>query len=84
MKEEQKLPYKISEYIKNKFREDFLFIVRDIKDLEGGKRYFIEVSKDDYIHQLQFDETGSLINKDASNAFPQDAHDGPSMGEAIE
>ena len=80
----QKLPYRISEYIKDHFREDFLFEVKEVKQLKGRWFYTIEVTKDTYIHTLKFDEEGELIKDEADQAFPPDVHEGPSFEEIPE
>ena len=73
----QKLPAKISDYITDHFKEDFLFEVRDVKR-EGGQLYYIiEVSKDNYITTLKFNQGGDLVQEESAKAFPEDAHDEP-------
>jgi hypothetical protein len=71
----EKLPVNISEYINNNFTDDFLVSVKDVRSVKGQPHYFIEVSKDDYIHMLEFNETGVLVSKRAEQAFPPDNHD---------
>lgn len=72
-----KLPYAVTEYIFNRFRNDFLFELKDHRRVDGKGVYDVEVSQDGYIHSLRFDEKGGLINEEADPAFPADAHDGP-------
>jgi len=72
----QKLPYRISEYINDHFQEDFLFEVKDARQLKGHWYYTIEVTKDNYIHILNFNEHGELIKDEADQAFPPDVHEG--------
>jgi hypothetical protein len=72
----QKLPYRISEYVKDHFREDFLFEVKEAKQVKGHWYYAVEVTKDDYIHRLRFNEDGELIKDEADQAFPPDVHEG--------
>ncbi len=71
-----KLPYAVSEYIARRFREEFLF---DLKEYRPGKgwNYLVEVSKDGYIHSLYFDGKGALVNEQSDPAFPADPHEGP-------
>jgi len=76
-----KLPFKISEYIQDRFREDFLFEVKDVKSIKGQLNYFVEVTKDDYIHSLQFNEQGNLVEGKADEAFPTDIHEQPISGD---
>lgn len=78
------LPLKASEYIQDHFREDFLFEVKEVKKIKGQFYYFVEVTKDDYIHSLQFNEEGSLINEVAEEAFPTDIHEEQASGEVPE
>lgn len=72
-----KIPFTISEYIINRFRDEFLFEVKEIKQAKGQTIYSIEISKDNYIYTLQFNETGKLLKDDAGEAYPADAHDEP-------
>lgn len=78
------LPIKISEYVQNHFREDFLFEVKNVKKIKGQLHYFVEVTKDDYIHSLIFNEKGNLVDKIAEEAFPTDIHEQPLSGEVPE
>jgi hypothetical protein len=71
----EKIPYRISDYIQEHFKEDFLFEVKEIKEINGHPLYVIEVSKDDYIHTLRFNEHGTLLSEDAEQAFPPDIHE---------
>lgn len=71
----EKLPYKISDYITERFREDFLFKVKEVSQIHGQTYYTIEVAKDDYIHTLVFNEDGQLVKDQADEAFPPDTHD---------
>jgi hypothetical protein len=84
MKTEQKIPFGISEYITDHFKEDFLFEVKDVKNIRGHFIYTIEVSKDDYIHTLKFNEDGSLLKEEAQEAFPPDSHEEPLAGDVPE
>jgi hypothetical protein len=69
-----KLPFAASEYITNKFRDEFLF---EIKEVDSRGNYLVEVSKDGFIHTLCFDAKGKLLKEEADPAFPADAHEGP-------
>ena len=84
MKTEQRIPFKISEYITDHFKEDFLFEVKDIKEIHGHTIYSIEVSKDDYIHKLRFNEDGTLVKEESEQAFPPDIHEEQAFGEIPE
>jgi hypothetical protein len=84
MTEERKIPAGISNYVKEHFREDFLFDVKEVKEIQGHSYYVIEVSKDDYIHTLKFNEHGTLLQEDAEQAFPPDMHEEQPFGEVPE
>lgn len=75
----QKLPYRISEYVKDHFREDFLFEVKEARQIKGHWYYTVEVTKDDYIHRLKFNEDGELIKDEADQAFPPDVNEEPTF-----
>ncbi|MDH4091153.1 MAG: hypothetical protein OEV74_15335 [Cyclobacteriaceae bacterium] len=77
----QNLPYKISEYIQSKFREDFLFEVKQVRPIGGQLMYTVEVSKDGYIYTLNFNVEGDLIAEEAAQAFPPDSHDENTYGD---
>ena len=81
MKTEKQIPFGITDYINKKFKEDFLFTVKDIKENNGHPIYFIEVTKDDYIHTFKFDENGTLVKEVAHEAFPPDTHEEQTFGE---
>jgi hypothetical protein len=75
MKTEKRIPFGISEYIKDHFREDFLFHVKEVKEVNGHPVYVVEVTKDDYVHTLRFNEEGTLLKEDAEQVFPPDIHE---------
>ncbi len=75
----EKIPHKISDYIKEHFREDFLFEVKEVQQLGKHLNYIVEVSKDDFIHLLRFNENGDLVKEEAEQAFPPDTHEGPTF-----
>lgn len=66
----QLLPYNLTNYIDTHFREDFLFEVKNIIEVDGHKQYEVEVAKDDYIYTLLFDEQGNLLRESAEEAYP--------------
>jgi hypothetical protein len=80
----QTIPLKVSEYIQENFKEDFLFKVKEIKEIKGQLYYFVEVSKDDYIYSLIFNEQGNLVDKIAEEAFPTDIHEEQISGDVPE
>lgn len=71
----ERLPIHISDYISERFREDFLFQVKEVRQVKGHTYYTVEVAKDDYIHTLIFNEDGHLVQDQADEAFPPDTHD---------
>lgn len=71
----KKIPNKVSEYIRDHFREDFLFKVKEVAQVNGKWHYTVEVTKDDYIHTLQFNEKGTLVKQEEDQAFPTDIHE---------
>jgi hypothetical protein len=75
MTEKRQLPIRASEYITRHFRDDFLLEVKQIKESHGRYRYTVEVTKDDYIHTLVFDQDGTLVKKEEDDAFPADMHE---------
>jgi hypothetical protein len=80
----QTLPLKVSEYIQDHFREDFLFEVKEVKKIKGQFHYFVEVTKDDYVHSLQFNEQGNLVDDRAEETFPTDIHEEQTSGDVPE
>ena len=83
-KQNNKLPYKISAYINDHFKEEFLFDIKSVRKEKQGVIYTVEVSKDGYTHVLTFDGEGNILNSDAKQAFPMDDHDGNVPGEVPE
>lgn len=79
-----KLPIKISEYIQKHFRDDFLFEVKEVKKIKDQLNYFVEVTKDDYVHSLRFNDRGDLVNGTAEEAFPNDIHEERAPGDVPE
>ena len=80
----ERLPFAISSYIQSHFQEDFLCKVRSIKSVDGHLRYALEVTKDDHIHNLTFNEDGKLLQEEAEQAFPPDTHDGVTLEDTPE
>jgi hypothetical protein len=79
MGNEQQLPYGISEYIKEHFREDFLFDVKEVRQVKGHSYYTVEISKDNFIHTITFNERGEVMTEQTDQAFPPDIHDEPTF-----
>jgi hypothetical protein len=84
MRTAQRIPFGITEYIRDHFKDDFLFELKDVREVSGRPVYTVEVSKDDYIHSLKFNEDGTLLKEEAKEAFPPDSHEGQAFGEVPE
>jgi hypothetical protein len=84
MKIDERIPSGIADYIEQNFRDEFLFEVKNISKKDTHTTYTVEVSKDNYIHILKFDENGVLLKEDANEAFPSDIHEEQSFGEVPE
>jgi hypothetical protein len=67
-----KLPAKATEYIKDHFTGTFLCNVKSVRDPDGHLFYNVEVSKDNVITKLRFNEHGAIMNRSAEEAFPED------------
>ena len=57
------IPIRISEYIKQNFREDYLTDIKLVKDIKGICFYYVDVTHEDNIYHLKFNESGELIEK---------------------
>jgi hypothetical protein len=75
MKIEETIPYGISDYIREHFKEDFLFDLKEVKTSNGHATFVVEISKDDYIYNMKFNEDGVLLKEDVEQAFPPDMHE---------
>jgi hypothetical protein len=84
MMREDKIPRKISDYITDHFKEDFLFQLKEIKEIKGHIYYTVEIFKDDYTHTLKFNEDGTLLKEEDEQAFPPDIHEEPNFEEIPE
>jgi hypothetical protein len=78
------LPARISEYINSHFREDFLFQYKTMSKVGNKRCYAIDISKDEHIYHLFFDENGRLVKKLVEESFPADDHIDPRMGDSPE
>ena len=79
-----RLPYGISSYIQDRFRDDFLCEVKSVQQDKGHFRYALEVTKDEHIYHLRFNEAGKLLQEEAEEAFPPDSHDGLTLEDTPE
>jgi hypothetical protein len=70
--DQHKLPHNISEYIREHFRGSLLSEVKEHHDSHGRRLYDVELSHEDLIYQLRFDEKGVLINKTMEESFPDE------------
>ncbi len=76
MKRTEQVPYPISEYIKRRFRDDFLFELKAHRRGHGINQYIVEVAKDEYVYTLTFSEHGSLLREEDEPAFPEEDREG--------
>ena len=76
-----KLPHSISSYVREHFREDFLFEVKDIRRVKGRLTYSVEVAKDDVIYMLKFNEEGKLLSEETEQAFLSDDREPQASGD---
>lgn len=60
----EKLPTKISEYMKQRFGETFVFETKT--DKEEDVFYKIKILQGDLLYHLKFDEKGCLLERDIS------------------
>jgi len=67
------LPAKASEYITKHFPGSFLCEVTHYKDVHGHLCYRVEISQDEQIYHLKFNEHGGLITRTAEEAFPEES-----------
>ena len=67
-----KLPHRISEYITEHFRGSFLSEVMEHRDSQGRALYDVELSHEDVIYNLRFNEKGNLVTKTMEEAFPDE------------
>ena len=74
----RQIPYKISEYVNNHFKEHFLFEVKEVKT-KYIWHYQVDVSKDNFEYRLLFNEKGDLLKEEAEQAFPPDTHEEPTF-----
>jgi hypothetical protein len=79
MNDRSAVPLKISDYINNRFREDFLCAFRVVRRVNRSVLFEATVTKDDSIYTLWFTSEGSLINEEVAPAFPPDFHDAHSV-----
>lgn len=78
------LPAKISDYINSHFREDFLFQYKAMRKVGNMNCYAIDISKDNHIYHLYFNQHGSLVKKLVEESYPADDHTDPHEGDSPE
>ncbi|MDI1355211.1 MAG: hypothetical protein PSX36_09845 [bacterium] len=61
----EELPHKISEFITNNFRGEFLSDIKKIRDKRGKDIYDVSISHDNTLHHLRFNALGVLIERNA-------------------
>lgn len=70
-----RIPQGIADYVKDRFREEFLFDVKSVVNVDGDTFYNVQVTKDGYIHALRFNANGQLVKEEADFAFPEDVYE---------
>jgi len=76
-----KLPVKISNYIKQNFREDYLIEVKPILGKKHNTFFKIDITENDVIHHLEFSEKGLVIKHDSEPLFKEDYYEGDFYGQ---
>jgi hypothetical protein len=71
----ERVPYKISAFVRENFCEDFLFTCRKMITNDKRTFYKVEVSKDNITHQFIFTERGVLMDRKFDADFPADSHE---------
>ena len=67
------IPAGISEYIKQNFREDYLTDIKSVKDAKGAEFFYVDVTHEENIYHLKFNDNGELILKDVESVrYPDD------------
>jgi hypothetical protein len=67
------IPAGISEYINQNFREDYLTDIQLVKDDKGIGFYYVDITHEDNIYHLKFNESGELIQKEIESVkYPDD------------
>jgi hypothetical protein len=66
----EKIPYEISEYIRNNhFDEEFFTDIRKSLDSNGKTIYNVEISSDGSLYKLKFNSEGKLIENEMDSLF---------------
>ena len=55
------IPFKISEYIKKNFEEEFLVDINSIKGKDGKILYKVDVGHENTLYHLEFNSDGMLV-----------------------
>lgn len=76
-----RLPYKISSFIKNRFREGYLVEIKPIKYKDSHRIFRVEINENDVIHHLEFNERGKLIKHQTEPEFEEDYYKSDTYGE---
>lgn len=76
----KKLPAKINNYIKERFREAVIADVKAAKTKTGHLHYLVEVSDNQVSQHLKFDEKGNLLDRDVEANYPEDYEEGDFYG----
>lgn len=63
------LPQRMSDYIQNYFRSEFITDVRTTRNHNGELIYIAEISHDNTLYNLRFDKSGNLLHLDSEPAL---------------
>ena len=66
---------KIIDYVKNDFKEGFLMEIKHISQRDGGNVYNVEVSQDNNLYNLEFNNLGTLIKTEIEPTYLTSTHD---------
>ncbi len=75
-----KIPFEISAYIKDHFREGCLSDIKTERTESGHFQYKVKVYEDQLIHLLEFNEKGHLIKSDERPVYNEDYFEGMFYG----
>lgn len=79
-----KLPHEVFTYIRDHFLDGHLVNVKTTKDEHGHLQFHVEVSENDVVHHLEYNEEGGLTKRWSDPAFDEDYYEGDYYGEREE
>jgi len=75
-----KLPAKITEYIRNNFREGYLMEIKPVTTKTHRTFFKIDITENEILHHLQFSEKGILTKHESEPLFKEDYYEGEFYG----